>query len=272
MKKILPVFFIVLMTVLGMIMPGHTFGEEKTSVAGLSTNDRHQSHWSYQGFRGPRLWGFLEDAYRECRIGHQQSPIDIVMPHHADHQEDLIFQYSDNAFQVVMTEHGLRIENLGINRLVFNQRTYRLRQFHFHDPSEHHIHGKEYPMEIHLVHEDATGHLLVVAVLVNLGKENSTLARIQNWVQQDEKPRAINNVEKSHDSIELNVQDFIPHTTHHFSYHGSLTTPPCTQGVQWILLRTPIDLSQNQLDWFASLTGVNARPIQPLYKRQVEEY
>ena len=274
MKTITPILFSVVITVLGTTMPGEAYGAEKVVQEFLPSISRDdvESHWSYQGFRGPRLWGFLEDAYRACRVGHQQSPIDIVMPHHADHQEDLVFQYSDNSFQVVTTEHGLRIDNLGRSRVVFNQRPYRLRQFHFHDPSEHHIDGKVFPMEIHLVHEDARGHLLVVALLVTLGEKNSLLANIQNWVRQEETPRAMTNVAHPTNSLELNVQAFLPHTTHHFSYHGSLTTPPCSQGVQWILLRTPIHLSQKQLDWFSSMIGTNARPIQPLDGRQVEEY
>ena len=274
MKQIILILFSVLMTVLGMTMSGETLGAEE-AVQEFLPNPSHNhvtSHWSYQGFRGPRLWGFLEDAYRECRSGHQQSPIDVVMPHHADHQEELAFHYSDTSFQVVTTEHGLRIENLGTNRLVLNQRPYRLRQFHFHDPGEHHIDGKEFPMEIHLVHEDASGHLLVVALLVGLGENSSILANIQNWIEREEMPRVIKNVENPNNTLELNVRDFLPHSTHHFSYHGSLTTPPCSQGVQWILLRTPIHLSQKQLDWFSSMIGTNARPIQPLEGRQVEEY
>ena len=274
MKKILLIPFCIMITALGTTLPEETFGAANVGQKFLPSTsyDQAESHWSYQGFRGPRLWGFLEDAYRECRVGHQQSPIDIVMPHHADHQEELFFHYSDTSFQVMKTEHGLRIEHLGTSSLVWNQRPYRLRQFHFHDPSEHHIDGEEFPMEIHLVHEDANGHLLVVALLVTLGKKNPLLANIHDWVEHQEKPRAIQTLENPNTTLELNVNDFIPHSTHHFSYHGSLTTPPCTQGVQWILMRTPIHLSQTQLNWFSSMIGTNARPVQPLEGRQVEEY
>ena len=274
MKKITSILFSIVITILGTTMPGETVGEEKVVREFLPSISRDdvESHWSYQGFRGPRLWGYLEDAYRECRVGHQQSPIDIVMPHHADHQEDLIFYYSDTPFHVGTSEHGFRIESLGTNSIVLNQRPYRLRQFHFHDPSEHHIDGKVFPMEIHLVHEDARGHLLVVALLVTLGEKNSLLANIENWVRQGKNPRAMTNVVNPHNGFKLNMRDFLPHSTHHFSYHGSLTTPPCTQGVHWILMRTPLHLSQKQLEWFSSMIGTNARPIQPLEERQVEEY
>ena len=274
MKYVIPILLNVLTIILGTVMPGETFGMEKVAHAfpPNTSPDHVESHWSYQGFRGPRLWGFLEDAYRECRVGHQQSPIDIVMPHHADHQEDLTFHYSNSSFQAVTTEHGLRIESLGTSRLILNQRSYRLRQFHFHDPSEHHIDGNVFPMEVHFVHEDANGHLLVVALLVKLGEKNSLLADLQQWVEQEEKPRALTNIKHPSNRLDLNVRDFLPHSIHHFSYHGSLTTPPCTQGVQWILLRTPTHLSQTQLNWFSSRIGTNARPIQPLDGRQVEEY
>ena len=127
-------------------------------------------------------------------------------------------------------------------------------------------------MEIHLVHQDTTGHLLVVAVFVSLGEYNPVLATMQNWVQPDEKPHTIQHREKVLRGLHLHVGDLLPKHLHHFSYHGSLTTPPCTQGVQWIVMRTPKYLSQVQLHWFTSISGFNARSIQPLHDREVDNY
>ena len=194
------------------------------------------------------------------------------MPHHADHQEDLIFHYSDTAFQVVTTEHGLRIESLGTSALCLINAPIGYGSFIFTIRANTISMGKCSRWKFIWFMKMRDGHLLVVALLVSLGEKNSILANIQHWVQQEERPRAMTNRKNPTNRLELNVLDFLPHSTNHFSYHGSLTTPPCTQGVQWILLRTPIHLSQTQLNWFSSRIGTNARPIQPVNERQVEEY
>ena len=231
--------------------------------------------WNYHGFQGPRFWGFLEKANKECRIGHQQSPIDVVMPHHPDHQEKLEFEYSQTQFAPVQTEHGVQFRPSGTPQLQLNSETYQLKQFHFHDPSEHHIRGKEFPLEMHLVHESQEGHLLVVALLFRQGAANQDMADILRLSARLQHSRTIQNVKN--DTIVLrrsafNLLHLLPENLQHFSYHGSLTTPPCTEGVQWIILRTPVQLSPSQLVKLKTLYGVNARPVQPLYNRDVYGY
>ena len=243
----------------------------------LKQPDHHTAvpRWSYHGFQGPRFWGFLEKTHKECRIGHQQSPIDVRMPHHPDHQEKLEFSYSPTQFDPVQTEHGIQFRPSGKSQLLLNNQLYQLKQFHFHDPSEHHIDGKEYPLEMHLVHEDQAGDLLVVALLFTQGTANDALADI---IQVGTSPQLSTNIHNVPNNIMVasrsvfNLQHLLPENLQHFSYHGSLTTPPCTEGVQWIILRTPLPVSALQLDTLKTLYGVNARPIQPLYEREVQDY
>jgi len=152
-----------------------------------------------------------------------------------------------------------------------NGRSYKLRQFHFHDPSEHHIDGKVYPMEMHLVHQDERGHLLVVGVLLELGKENPVFARVGDWMQKHTGQRLPSKGQEVTTELIVNLMDVLPHETHHFSYHGSLTTPPCSEGVQWLVLKTTIEISQIQADRFITTIGPNARPLQPLHQRKLLE-
>lgn len=262
-RNFVALLFSGLWIVLSLMIPYETFGAD---------NPHDTSRWSYNGFQGPRFWGFLEDAYKTCRVGHEQSPIDVVLPHHPHHQEALAFHYSPALFDPIATSHGVQFLPSVNSRLLFNKRIYHLKQFHFHDPSEHHIQGKPFPLEMHLVHEDASGHLLVVAVFFALGKNNNILDPVLSVEPQDVHPRTIQHSRNVSSKMRLNVRDLLPHDRHHFSYHGSLTTPPCTQGVQWIVMRTPLQLSRKQLDQVISITGPNVRPIQPLYDREVDSY
>lgn len=276
-RKQLIVFLVCgLWIALSLITPAKMFGaEEKFHRPTGSTESNHHanSRWNYKGFQGPRFWGFLEQAYKECRMGHEQSPIDVVMPHHPNHQEKLDFHYAPTQFEAVTSSHGVQFFASGRkNRMLFNNRIYYLNQFHFHAPSEHHIQGKEFPLEMHLVHEDESGHLLVLAVLLTLGKDNPILAKIEGSLDGSNWVIPVPGFRNRHEALTLNPVDLLPSDLHHFSYHGSLTTPPCTQGVQWILLRTSIHLSQLQLTWFSSNSEPNARPVQPLYGREIEMY
>ena len=155
--------------------------------------------------------------------------------------------------------------------LRLNEKTYTLQQFHLHDPSERHIDGKTYPMEMHLVHQDDRGHILVVGVLLEFGKENQILSRVGDWVEQHTGTRLPRKMETVTTDLTFNLMDLLPANTHHFSYHGSLTTPPCSEGVQWVVLKTPIEISTVQAERFITTIGANARPLQPLREREILE-
>jgi carbonic anhydrase len=160
--------------------------------------------------------------------------------------------------------HTIQVDYKSYSVLHVNDRTYRLRQFHFHDPSEHEIEGESYPMELHLVHQDPGGHILVVSVFLKLGAANSWIAGIWDWM-----PKTTTGVSTP---LFMNVAEILPVNTHHYAYKGSLTTPPCTEGVQWILLEEPVQISADQRKKFADIIGENARPVQPLDERNIVEY
>ena len=229
------------------------------------------NHWSYEGVEGPGHWAMLEPSYMACETGRQQSPINIEMPQHGESQEDLTFHYQPTPLRVRNNGHTIQVNYQGGSYLRLNGQSYKLRQFHFHDPSEHHIDGKIYPMEMHLVHQDDGGHTLVVGILLAFGKENQVFARAGDLLEEQTGHRLSSKVGEVSIDAPINVMDLLPSNTHHFSYHGSLTTPPCSEGVQWIVLKTPIEISKIQSERFITTIGPNARPIQPLGEREILE-
>ena len=134
------------------------------------------NHWSYEGVEGPGHWAMLEPSYMACETGRQQSPINIEMPQTGENQEDLTFHYQPTPLRVLNNGHTIQVNYQEGSYLRLNGQSYKLRQFHFHDPSEHHIDGKIYPMEMHLVHQDDAGHTLVVSLLMAFGKENQVFS------------------------------------------------------------------------------------------------
>ena len=230
--------------------PGRSVGADPTP-----------EHWTYQGSEGAAHWGMLSLAYMACEAGSHQSPINIAMPRHARTQEQLARMYLPASGQVLHTGHTIQVNVQAGGGVFLNGRPYVLRQFHFHEPSEHHVDGRTYPMELHLVHDDARGHILVIGVLLDVGADNQALETI--WKQL---PGTVGERVAIPD---LNVSALLPANTHHFSYHGSLTTPPCTEGVQWVVLREHLTVSKEQIRKFISLVGHNARPVQPLHGRRV---
>jgi carbonic anhydrase len=211
----------------------------------------------------PPHWGMRSSSYMTCEAGSHQSPINISMPSHAQQQERLVFHYQSSLVRALDNGHTIQVNVPSGNELQLNGRTYSLSQFHFHDPSEHHVDGRTYPMEIHLVHQDRKGHVVVIGLLVETGSPNQSLEDL--WAML---PMKAGELGSEHP---FNPQDLIPHNSHHFTYHGSLTTPPCTEGVQWIVLRDPITMSTQQIAQFVSIIGQNARPVQLLHGRGVQE-
>jgi carbonic anhydrase len=221
------------------------------------------SHWGYEGQESAAHWGMLGPAYMACEAGSHQSPINVSMPRHAQQQERLVFQYQSGLVQALDNGHTIQVSVPPGNALHLNGRTYFLSQFHFHDPSEHHVDGRTYPMEIHLVHQNKKGHIVVLAAFIETGPTNQSLAEL--WTML---PTKAGEQGPEHT---FNPRALLPPGTHHVSYHGSLTTPPCNEGVQWIVLRDPVTMSAQQVEQFVSVIGHNARPIQPLHERQIRE-
>lgn len=218
-------------------------------------------HWTYDGEQGMDHWGMLSRGYMTCESGSHQSPIDIMMPAEDRAPERLQFHYRRADIQTMHNGHSIQVKVSPGSELQVNGRTYQLMQFHFHEPSEHHIEGKASPFELHLVHRDGIGHIVVVSLLADLGVGHPVLSTLWSSLPM--------HAGESAPSRQLDLSALIPNNLHHFAYHGSLTTPPCTEGVHWIVMKDKISIAQAQIDQFVVLVGHNSRAIQPIHDRQV---
>jgi carbonic anhydrase len=220
--------------------------------------------WSYEGAEGPEHWGELKSDYALCRLGKHQSPIDI-RDARPQSLPPVQIVYKTTPLRIVNNGHTVQINYAPGSFIVVAGKQYELRQFHFHHPSEEHIQGKPSDMVIHLVHGDSEGHLAVIAVLLKQGKANSALQKL--W---DHLPSAEGS-EESPAGVEVNAADLLPETLGYYTFTGSLTTPPCSESVTWFVLKTPVEVSAEEVAAFAKLYPHNARPIQSLNGRPVLE-
>jgi carbonic anhydrase len=219
-------------------------------------------HWDYSDENGPKHWGELDPNNSACSLGHTESPIDVGGAT-AALLSPLIFDYHPGSWQVVDNGHTVQVLVAPGNYLVVDGRKYELIQFHFHHPSESAIGGKHFDMELHLVHKDAEGHLAVVAVVLADGKANPLIQMV--W---DNVP-AVKQEVKSVVAM-LDPKQLLPPAQGYYSFAGSLTTPPCTEGVKWLVMKSPLDISARQEQTFGALYPNNARPTQPWNGRKVE--
>lgn len=229
-----------------------------------SKNESDHPHWSYSGAGGPDHWSELEPAFAPCKMGEYESPIDIEGATKSD-LAALQFAYQPSPLTFVDNGHTLMVNYAAGSELTLRGKKYQLKQFHFHHPSEEHISGKPFEMVVHLVHADDQGHLAVVASLVKPGRENPLLATLwKNIPHEKEKP-------ETRSEVTIQASDLLPDTRGYYEFQGSLTTPPCTEGVEWFVLKTPIEASTAQIDTFARIYPNNARPVQPLHGRKILE-
>jgi carbonic anhydrase len=229
-----------------------------------TAQEAHPPHWSYGGKEGPKYWGQLDPAYATCASGHAQSPIDIKQAKLAE-LPPLKFDYKSVPLNIINNGHTIQVNYAPGSTLTVGDKTYTLKQFHFHHPSEEHINGRGFELVAHLVHDDGSGHLAVVAVLFNTGSSNALLDTVwKNIPTQADKPTDV-------PSVSLNVKDLLPADHGYYTFSGSLTTPPCSEGVTWYVLKNQSTLSADQVSAFAKLYPRDARPIQPLYDREVLE-
>jgi carbonic anhydrase len=225
--------------------------------------------WSYQGEAGPRHWGDLDAADTTCKAGRAQSPIDIppaAAPHHV-HQTE--FHYGAVPVELVNNGHTVEAELADPGSapwIVIDGRRFALAQFHFHHPSEHTVAGQRFPMEMHLVHKSEDGRLAVVAVFIREGALNRPMQAA--FAHLPGAPAGAG--AEPHKPLEIALSDLLPGRHDAWMYQGSLTTPPCTEGVQWIVLKQPISFSKAQIAHFAKLFPDNHRPAQALDDRQVD--
>ena len=226
--------------------------------------DAKPPHWSYQGATDPVHWGSLGSAYAVCSTGHLQSPIDIKDAKKTD-LPSLKMNYSSVPLNIIDNGHSVQINYPEGSTLTVGDKIYTLKQFHFHHPAEEQIDGKKYDLVAHLVHADADGHLAVIAVLFKKGAANSLLDTLWKSVPSEK--------EKATDvsSVTVNAKDLLPTNLGYYTFQGSLTSPPCSEGVTWYVLKSHETLSGAQLATFAKLYPHNARPLQPANGREILE-
>jgi carbonic anhydrase len=220
-----------------------------------SSHSAHAHHWTYEGSAGPQAWGSLKPEFQTCDRGQRQSPIDIRGGLPLD-LEPLQFDYRDGFFTVTDNGHTLDTKPAGGNSLVVGTRRFELQGVHFHRPAEERIDGKSFAMSVHMVHKDAQGRLAVVGLLVEEGPENPAVQTLWNHIPLERGETAVS-------AGAFNPASLLPSQRGYYTYMGSLTTPPCTEGVLWMVMQKPITLSAQQLATFARLYAHNARPIQP---------
>lgn len=219
--------------------------------------------WSYEGEYGPSHWATLSESYAACGHGHRQSPIDIRDGIRVN-LDPIGFHYQDSVFTVVDTGHTIQVNPAAGNYIEVLGQRYDLVEFHFHQPSEEHINGQTYAMDVQLVHRDAQGHTAVVALLVQRGTAQPVVQQV--W---DNLPLERNNEVRA--AKTLNPGTLLPSDTAYYTYMGSLTTPPCSEEVLWLVLKQPISLSDYQLSVFNRLYPMNARALQPTEGRLIKE-
>jgi carbonic anhydrase len=223
----------------------------------------YSDHWSYEGDNGPANWGKINPQWAKCGSGNRQSPIDIRDGMKVE-LEQITFDYHPSSFNVTDNGHTVQVMVSGGNFITVNNRMYELVQFHFHRPSEERINGKGYEMVVHMVHKDGEGRIAMLALLLERGKPQPVIQTVWNNLPLEK-------LETLAPSVVLDPTDLIPARRDYFTFMGSLTTPPCTEGVLWLVMKEPVQASPAQLALFSRLYPLNARPIQPGSGRIVKE-
>lgn len=235
---------------------GAAYAEKET------THDHKQAAWGYAGNVGAAHWGKLDESYHLCKSGKMQSPINIA----EFMQEDLPklkIAYAESPLMVGNDGRTINVSYEPGSKFMSDEKVYDLAHIHFHTPSEHYIDGAPYPMEMHLVHTTPEGELAVLGVMMKVGAHNHTIQKI--W----ENIPAAGTVNKP-EGLTLRAGELLPMKGTYYTYPGSLTVPPCSEGVKWHLLQQHIEISMEQLNAFQTFFPNNARPIQPMNGRVVK--
>lgn len=222
----------------------------------------HGPAWAYAGQTGPERWASLSRDFELCGIGAMQSPIDMSHFNGAS-VEPIAFDYKLSPLEIVHNGHTVQVNFAPGSGITIEGKRFELLQTHFHKPSEHSLGGRQSAMELHLVHKSAAGELAVIGVMMEVGDDNMALSEFWGAMPQQAGPPRVEA------RILINARDLLPSETGYYRYMGSLTTPPCSEGVNWFVMREPVSISLAQIERFAAAVGDNARPVQPVNQRFV---
>lgn len=233
-------------------------------AGGHGGGDSEEVHWGYQGAGSPAHWGDLKPEFKMCGEGKSQSPVDIVGAVSGD-QPKLSFSYADTTLSLINNGHTIKANYGSGSSISVGGDTYQLLQFHFHSLSENKVEGQFFPVEAHLVHANAAGKLAVVGVLFEEGDANPLLEKL--WSYTPSKA----NSDVVVPTVSINVSELLPQSNAYYGFTGSLTTPPCTEGVRWMVLQNPVTVSAGQIAKFRGFFDDHDtnRPVQPLNGRVV---
>jgi carbonic anhydrase len=228
-----------------------------------------KTKWTYEGATGAEHWSELDPDWAACNAGKEQSPIDIRSAKKVE-LPAIRFEYKSGPLKYLINNgYTIRVNYHDApgsgNFMIVGDKRYQLTQFHFHRPSEEYIHGKPYDMVAHFMHQSSDGRVVGVAVLLKAGSSNATIQQLWEHMPMtkgDEQEIA---------GVEVNPAGLLPHDTAYYTYMGSVTAPPCTEGVTWFVLKAPMEVSMEEINAFAKLYPHDVRPIQPLNGRVVQE-
>ena len=221
-------------------------------------------NWAYAGPNGPTKWAKLDKSFAACGSGTLQSPIDIPDSHaRKGDLPPLLFNYKASPLKIIDNGYTIQVNYAAEAWVSIEGKRYDLVEIRFHKPSEHKISGKGQEMEAQLVHRGKDGKVAVVAVLLDQGKENPLIKTLwSNLPATKDKENVVS-------GVQINAVSLLPANKDYYAYKGSLTTPPCSEDVSWYLLKTPVQLSADEIARFAKVYPMNARPVQPLNDRDI---
>lgn len=228
----------------------------------MSSAFASEVEWKYKGEKGTSHWSELSEKFSLCSSGANQSPIDISFAIKTE-LPPLEIDYGEIDVEEFNNGHTVQVNTTGNNTFSNDAGSFKLAQFHFHEPSENTIDGKSFPLEAHFVNIDEEGRIAVLGVMFTAGQENSQLKKL--WAKMPE--RTEYNIARIKSVI---VSKLLPQEKGYYRFNGSLTTPPCTEGVRWFILKDSIEASQNQINKFHEVMGTDTnRPIQPINARVI---
>jgi carbonic anhydrase len=217
------------------------------------------AHWSYEGEAGPEKWGALQSDFKVCQLGLEQTPIDLSSGLKGD-PDSVVYDYKPSALRILNNGHTIQVNADPGSACVIGGTRYELLQFHLHHPSEHLLAGKGFDLECHLVHKSSAGALAVTGVFIRPGAANLALKPLFDQMPAKEGPE-----QPLGGSIDIAA--ILPKSGGYFRYMGSLTTPPCSEGLTWTVHKEPVEASVEQIQKFATLFPKNARPLQKRNRR-----
>lgn len=217
------------------------------------------AHWTYEGDEGQKNWASLDERFAMCEKGLNQSPINITSAIDAE-LSPLVFEGEAKATTFINNGHTVQANFQSGNYVTIDNKKYGLKQIHFHTPSENHIDGEVFPLEAHLVHVDKNNDLAVIGIMFKVSSDNSVLNKLLRNLPE-------NKDDKEEVKSEIFGYEILPEAKEYYRFNGSLTTPPCSEGVKWVVLKTPVEISQSQLNDFMNVMPKNARDIQELNAR-----